>query len=119
MEFESYIVYARADDAGRVTEIASSAFLKSADGWVAIDSGCGDRYHHAQGNYLPLPLKDERGICRYRLEDGAVAERSAEEMDADDAARPAPEMTDIELLLSMAADHEYRLCMMELGVSGE
>ena len=40
-------------------------------------------HHHAQGNYLPGPLLDDRGVCRYRLADGAVMERTQEEMDAD------------------------------------
>ena len=80
---EEYLVYIRADDAGRVVEINSSAFLDDTDGWVQIDSGHGDRYHHAQGNYLPGPLVDERGVYRYRLEGGAILERTREEMDAD------------------------------------
>ena len=80
---DEYLVYIRADDVGRVVEINSSAFLDDTGGWVQIDSGHGDRYHHAQGNYLPGPLVDERGVYRYRLEDGAIVERTAEEMDGD------------------------------------
>ena len=117
MEMKPYIVYARTDEDNRIIGIASSAFLSDATGWAQIDSGFGDRYHHAQGNYLPKPLMDDRGICRWKLEDGRAVERSEEEMDADYAARPTPEMTDVELLLATAADHEYRLCLMELGVS--
>ena len=62
---------------------------------------------------------DRRGICRYRLLGGIVTERTQEEMDADEGKLPAPEMTDTELLLATAADHEYRLCLMELGVTEE
>lgn len=80
-------VYARVDDKGRVLEVGSSAFIRDLDGWVEIDQGAGDRYQHAQANYLPGPLLDERGICRYKLLDGALVERTAEEMDAD--VRPA------------------------------
>ena len=85
MEFEMhpYKVLVRVDDAGRVVEINSSAFITEPDGWTEIDSGWGDRYRHAQGNYLPLPLRDDRGVCRYRLANGAVMERTQEEMDAD------------------------------------
>ena len=117
MEKRTFTVYARADAEGRIVAVNSDAFLSDTDGWTAVDSGTGDRYHHAQGNYLPGPLRDERGIARYRLEGGAVAERTAGEMDADLAAQPAQEMTDMELLLLAAADHEYRLCLMELGVT--
>lgn len=85
MEFEMkpYEVYVQTDDANRIIAINSSAFLKETDGWVLIDEGYGDRYHHAQGNYLPGPLMDERGIYRYKLENGKPVERTQEEMDAD------------------------------------
>ena len=78
-----YIVYTRVDDADRVVAVNSSAFLQDTDGWVQIDSGHGDRYHHAQGNYFDKPLCDERGICRYKLVNGRPVERTQEEMDAD------------------------------------
>lgn len=91
---DEYLVYIRADDAGRVVAINSSAFLDDTDGWVQIDSGHGDRYHHAQGNYLPEPLVDERGVYRYKLEDGAIVERTREEMDGDYTPRePEPDPT--------------------------
>ena len=90
---EPYKVYIQTDDAGRVTAIQSSAFLIDTDGWALLDSGYGDRYHHAQGNYLRGPLMDERGIWRYKLVDGQPVERTAEEMDADYSARPAPPPT--------------------------
>ena len=83
MDMQPYIVYVRTDDAGRITAINSSAFLPDATGWVQIDSGHGDRYHHAQGNYFPQPIIDERGICRYKLVDGKPVERTVSEMDAD------------------------------------
>ena len=51
---ESYIVYVCTDDVGHITAINSSAFLTDTAGWTAIDEGCGDRFHHAQGNYLSL-----------------------------------------------------------------
>ena len=83
MQEQPWRVLVRVDEAGRVVAINSSAFVQDADGWVEIDSGWGDKYHHAQGNYLPGPLMDERGLYRYKLEDGAVVERTVEEMDGD------------------------------------
>lgn len=112
-----YGVYTQSDTAGRIVGINSDAFLPALSGWVKIDEGFGDRYHHAQGNYLPLPLMDERGIYRYKLVDGVPVERTGEEMDADFAERPVPEQSTEELLLETAADHEYRLCLMELGLT--
>lgn len=111
---ELYKVFARADEEGRVIEINSSAFIdgESDGGWVEIDSGYGDRYHHAQGNYLPLPLMDERGVYRYKLVDGKVAERTQEEMDAD-YVPPMPTVSETDEALaelaSLAAENAARL----------
>ena len=116
IEFTGYDVYVKPDESGRITAINSSAFLADTDGWVKIDHGEGDAFHHAQGNYFPLPVMDERGIYRYKLEDGKPIERTAEEMDAD-YIKPVVEQSNEELLLEMAADHEYRLCLIELGVT--
>lgn len=76
-------VYAKADKDGRVLEINSDSFLADTAGWVEIDHGTGDKYHHAQGNYLPGQLMDWRGVYRYKLVDGNVVERTQEEMDED------------------------------------
>ena len=83
LQEQPYKVLVRVDSAGRVVAINSSAFVQDASGWTEIDSGYGDRYHHAQGNYLPKPLMDERGVYRYKLADGKVVERTPWEMDAD------------------------------------
>lgn len=85
MEFEMqpYGVYVKTDAEGRIVAINSDAFLPDTDGWVEIDSGFGDKYHHAQGNYFDKPIMDMRGIWRYKLVDGKPVERTQEEMDAD------------------------------------
>ena len=90
MEMNPYAVLLRTDEQNRITEINSNAFVADANGWTKIDEGWGDKYHHAQGNYLPKPLMDERGVYRYKLENGQTVERTQEEMDADYAARPVP-----------------------------
>lgn len=92
MDTESCKVLVQTDDAGRVTAINSDAFV-SGDGWTQIDEGEGDRYRHAQNNYLLKPLTDERGVYRYKLVDGLVVQRTQAEMDADFDALPAPEPT--------------------------
>ena len=81
--FAPYKVYVQVDAACRVVAINSSAFLSDVEDWRKIDVGYGDKFHHAQNNYLPAPITDERGIYRYKLEDGEVVERTAAEMDAD------------------------------------
>lgn len=92
MEIKPFGVLIKTDDENRVTAINSSGFVDG-DGWTQIDEGYGDKYHHAQSNYLPKLLTDERGVYRYKLVDGLVAQRTQAEMDADFDARPAPEST--------------------------
>lgn len=100
---EDYIVYGRTDDAGRLVAVNSSAYMSDTDGWTELDRGVGVRYHHAQGNYLPGPLMDERGICRYKLVDGSVQERTQEEMDAD-YVPPEVNPTDTERILQLESE---------------
>lgn len=99
MELQPYAVLVRTDEQNRIIAINSSAFVADAEGWVRIDEGDGDRYHHAQGNYLPLPLTDDRGLYRYKLSGGHAVERTQAEMDGDYTAQPGTStpMTNAEL----------------------
>lgn len=86
MEIEKSKVYVLPDAEGRITRIDGGYTLsniKDFTDWVLIDEGYGDRYNLCQSNYLTGPLYDDRGICRYKLVDGAAVERTQEEMDAD------------------------------------
>ena len=77
-------VYVLPDEHERIIRI-DGGYTTPADltGWVFVDKGTGDRYNLCQHHYLPKPLRDARRICRYKLVDGAVVERTQEEMDAD------------------------------------
>ena len=78
------------------------------------------RIRDASGNFVAIPsIRGDKGEKGDKGDAGGVTERTQEEMDADEGKLPAPEMTDTELLLATAADHEYRLCLMELGVTEE
>jgi len=93
MEEITYKVYIKTDDSNRVTAINSSAFLTDLTGWIEVDEGAGDKYHHAQGHYLPLGLMTEDGIYQYKYVDGTVQERTADEIQADrNAIPPAPQV---------------------------
>lgn len=95
-KMEPYIVYVKTDDSNLITAVNSSAFLRNTEGWTEIDSGYGDKYHHAQGNYFDKPIMDMRGIYRYKLEDGKPVERTQEEMDMDYVVpTPIPSQLDI------------------------
>lgn len=103
MEMQPYIVYVRSDDAARITAINSSVFLADVTGWKEIDSGYGDKYHHAQGNYFDKPMYDDRGIFRYKLVNGRPVERTQEEMDAD-YVPPEVKPTDAERILQLESE---------------
>lgn len=75
-----YIVYAKVNESGYIADINSSAFLSDLSGWTEIDCGSGDKYHHAQGNYLPGPLMTEGGAYRYKLAGGKPVECTPEEI---------------------------------------
>lgn len=85
-----YRVYVKTDETGRVISVNSDAFLSDTGGWTEIDSGYGDKYHHAQGNYFPQPIMTMEGVYRYKLLDGKAVERTAAEIAADIAAIPPP-----------------------------
>ena len=91
MEMTPYIVYIKTGDANRITTVNSSAFLTDTTGWTEIDSGYGDKYHHAQGNYFPQPIRTMGGAYRYKLVDGKPVECTAEEIEAqEEALKPVP-----------------------------
>lgn len=118
MEFltHPHIVYVKTDAANRITVVNSSTFLCDTYGWTEIDRGYGDKYAHAQGNYFDKPIMDDRGIYRYKLEDGKPVERTQEEMDADYAARPAPPQSDKERIAQLEEQNAMLTeCLLEMS----
>ena len=87
-----YIVYVKPNESGYITAVNSSAFLTDTTGWVEIDSGYGDRYHHAQGNFFPHPIITDSGAYRYKLIGGRVSECSASEILEQEAAAKMAEL---------------------------
>ena len=87
MEFENpYIVYVKPNDSGYITSVNSSEFLSDTTGWVEIDRGYGDKYHHA-----PESIWTDGGAYRYKLVDGKPVECTPEEIKAQEEARkPVP-----------------------------
>ena len=86
-----YLVYAKTNESGYITAVNSSAFLADTTGWVEIDRGIGDKYHHAQGNYFPLPMITDGGVYRYKLVEGVPEECTAEEIaQQEEALKPVP-----------------------------
>ena len=119
MEFETpkSKVYIQTDDQGRILR-CEGGYTTPADltEWTYIDEGTGDKYNLCQSHYFDGGLYTSDGIPRYRWDGTQAVERTEEELEADRAARPAPPPTTEEVLLELAADHEARLCEIELGV---
>ena len=98
-----YKVYIKTDGIDRITAVNSDAFLPDTDGWTEIDEGEGDAFHHAQGNYLDKPLMTMQGIYQYKLVEGEIQERTAEEIQADIALIPPPLPTQDEVMEELLA----------------
>lgn len=67
-------VYVKVNENNEIIQIASSIFLDDFTGWIEIDEGQGDKYAHAQSQYLEKGLIDEQGRYNYKLIDGEVVE---------------------------------------------
>lgn len=67
-------VYIKTNANGEITDIASSAFLEDTWGWIKIDEGIGDKYAHAQSQYLPKPLINHNGEYNYKYSNGRIIE---------------------------------------------
>lgn len=83
----NYIVYVKPNANDYITAVNSSEFLKDITGWVEIDRGSGDKYHHAQGNYFPEALVTDGCAYRYKMVDGVPVECSQEEIAAQEEAQ--------------------------------
>lgn len=76
---ENIKVYVQVDSNNVITQINSNIFIQDLTGWVNIDEGQGDKYSHAQGNYLDKSLIDMEGKYNYKLVNGEVVELTDEE----------------------------------------
>lgn len=79
MEENTIKVYIKTNENNIITDINSSIFLNSIEGYIQIDEGSGDKYAHAQCNYLEKSLFDESNRFNYKFEDGKILELTEEE----------------------------------------
>ena len=108
-----YTVYVKTNELGYITAVNSSAFLSDTSGWTEIDRGNGDKYHHAQGNYFPLPTIG--GAYRYKLVDGKPQECTPEEIQEQEEANQ-PELTPSQEERIKALEEELAAAKIILGV---
>ena len=114
---DDYIVFVNSNASGYITEVNSSAFLPDTTGWVTIDRGNGDKYHHAQNNYFPQPIYTESGACRYKLVDGKPVECTAEEIAAqEEANKPEAVPTTEDRLKELESQNQMLMeCLLEMS----
>ena len=92
-------VYAKLDNHNVITEINSSIFLDNVEDYICIDEGNGDKYAHAQGNYLEKPLIDFQGRYNYKILEDQLVELTEEEKEKL-FPPPTPQITEQEKLNS-------------------
>ena len=55
-------VYIKTTENNEICEINSEIFLEDTTGYIMIDEGSGDKYAHAQSNYLEKRIYDDQDI---------------------------------------------------------
>ena len=104
MEIKPYIVYVKTNSSGNITAVNSSAFLTDTTDWTKIDSGYGDKHHHAQGNYFPKPIMTMGGAYRYKLIEDEVVECTEAEIKAqEEANKPKEQPTQLDIIEAQVA----------------
>lgn len=86
-------VYVLLNEQNMVTRLEGEYSLPSdLTNWTLIDEGFGDKYNLAQSHYLAKPLYTQDGIPQYKLDNGVVTPRTEDEIEADRAKLPEPEI---------------------------
>lgn len=73
-------VFIKLDDNANIISINSEIFIDDTSDWIEIDDGEGDKYAHAQGNYLPKSLINKNGHYNYKYKDNEIVECADEDM---------------------------------------
>lgn len=110
---ENYIVYVKVNESNSIIEINSNKFINDISGWIQIDKGVGDKYHHAQGNYFDMPLYDMEGCANYKLVDGKPELRTEDEKQKEINNRPTPPPTEGDRIKAL---EESMLTLMTMAV---
>lgn len=96
MDISKIKIYVKIDINKTVTAINSSIFLQDTTDWIKIDEGNGDKYAHAQSQYLEKGLMDEKGRFNYKYDTSLAELTEAEKEILFPPASPQP--TEIDLM---------------------
>lgn len=105
-------VYAKVDENDVIISINSSIFLSDTSDYIIIASGYGDKFVHAQSNYLEKGLSDEQGRYNYKYIDNSLIELTEEEKQ-ELFTQPTPEPTEQE---KINAQLMLEIAMLKAGV---
>lgn len=102
-----YKVYVKLNEDKCITLIDSEIFLSDDEiqEMTRIDEGEGDKYAHAQSQYLEKSLYDELGRYNYKYIDGVVVEIAEEDKPTPTAQKSEPteqEKINAQLMLQIA-----------------
>ena len=71
---EKIKVYIKINQENEIIEVGSDIFIENFENWIKIDEGNGDKYAHAQNQYLG-PLQNDDGKYKYIYLDGKIIEK--------------------------------------------
>lgn len=110
IEIPKIKVYIKLDSNKILREVNSSIFIRDSTDWIVIDEGVGDKFSHAQSQYLTKGLVDEKGMYNYKY-DTALVELTEEEKNI--LFPPIkPQLTELEILKEKNATLENALLEM-------
>lgn len=95
----------------------SDAFKQPDDTDICINDKGGYQFRLVPGGEENPSLFDWNGIPRYRWDGSAAVLRTEEELEEDRAAIHAPPPSQGDDMDAMLVDHEYRLTLLELGLT--
>lgn len=72
-------VYAKLNTNKYIIDIGSEIFISDVTDYVLIDEGEGDKYAHAQSQYLEKGLMDDKGRYNYKFVDSVLVEVAEED----------------------------------------
>lgn len=72
---EKIKVFVKINENNEIVEIGSSVFIADLVDWIYVDEGYGDKFAHAQAQYLNKPLMNEQGGYNFILEENVIKEK--------------------------------------------
>lgn len=67
-------VYIKIDNQNNIVDINSDIFIQDFTNWIYIDEGYGDKYAHAQSQYLDKSLIKDDGSWQYKYVNNKIME---------------------------------------------